>query len=65
MQAKTFNARLTAAEMELLGRKARRRGLSKTALLKQWISQDEVPTVADAAVFEKRNHGNRRLLIKA
>ena len=65
MAQKNFNARLTDRELALLARKASRRGLSKTALLKQWIAQEDIPTVADAGAFTRRNLGNRRLRVTA
>lgn len=65
MTQKNFNARLTDQEIASLARKANRLGLSKTALLKQWIAQEEVPTVADAESFTRRNLGNRRLRVTA
>lgn len=63
MALKIFNARLTEVEMKRLATKASRKGLSKTALLKQWIEQTDVPTVGDVPAFERRNLGNRKLRV--
>jgi hypothetical protein len=60
---KTFNARLTDADLKRLARKARRLGLSQTALLREWINAADAPTVADGTAWQKRNEGNPRLWI--
>jgi hypothetical protein len=62
-RTKTFNARLATADLKKFAAKARRCGLSQTPLLREWIHTREVPTVADAARWEERNLGNRRLRI--
>ena len=63
MHMKTFNARLAENDLKKFAVKAERRGLSQTALLRDWIRSREVPTVLDAAGWEARNEGNRRLRI--
>ena len=60
---KTFNARLAEQDVRKFAAKARRRGLSQTALLREWINAREIPTVEDAAAWEERNTGNHRLRI--
>jgi hypothetical protein len=60
---KTFNARLAEQDLKKFAAKARRRGLSQAALLREWIHAREVPTVADAAAWESRNAGNRGLRV--
>ncbi len=58
-----FNARLSPKEFERLEMKARRRGVTKTALLREWIEQEDVPTVGDVPAFIRRNQGNTKLRI--
>lgn len=60
---KTFNARLAEQDLRKFAAKARRRGVSQTALLREWIHAREIPTVDDAEGWEARNSGNRRLRI--
>lgn len=60
---KTFNARLTDADLKRLALKARRLGITQTALLREWINAVEAPTVADGTAWQKRNEGNPRLHI--
>lgn len=60
---KTFNARLAEQDLRKFAAKARRRGVSQAALLREWIHAREIPTVDDAAGWEARNSGNRRLRI--
>ena len=60
---KTFNARLAEQDVRKFASKARRRGLSQTALLREWIHSREVPTAAAAAAWESQNAGNRRLRV--
>lgn len=43
--------------------KARRKGVSQTALLREWIHARDIPTVAHADAWETRNAGNVRLRI--
>ncbi len=61
--AKVFNARLEESDLRKFARKAKRQGLSQTALLREWIRSSEIPTVADAAAWERRNAGSTRLRI--
>ncbi|MGH8020019.1 MAG: CopG family transcriptional regulator [Opitutaceae bacterium] len=63
MAEKTFSARLDEKALARFERKARKRGVSKTALLRQWIFEREAPTAGDAEEWEKRNEGNKRLRI--
>lgn len=60
---KIFNARLGESDLKKFARKAKRQGLSQTALLREWIRSPEVPTADDAARWERRNEGNTRLRI--
>lgn len=60
---KIFNARLAEHDLRRFAAKARRLGLSQTALLREWIHAREIPTVDAAARWEARNSGNRRLRI--
>lgn len=60
---KTFNARLAELDLRKFAAKARRRGVSQTALLREWIHSRDIPTAADAGLWEERNSGNRRLRI--
>jgi len=60
---KTFSARLAEQDVRKFAAKARRRGVSQTALLREWINAREIPTVEDAGAWEARNAGNRRLRI--
>ncbi len=62
-QMKAFNARLAESDLKKFALKARRRGVSQTALLREWIHSRDIPTVADAAAWETRNAGNARLRI--
>lgn len=61
--ARTFNARLEESDLKKFARKAKRQGLSQTALLRQWIRSAEIPTAADAITWERRNEGNVHLHI--
>lgn len=61
---KTFNARLAESDLRKFALKARRKGVSQTALLREWIHARDIPTVADAAAWEARNAGNGRLRIR-
>ena len=63
MQTKTFNARLAESDLKKFALKARRKGVSQTALLREWIHARDIPTAADAAAWEARNAGNARLRI--
>ncbi len=63
MHVKTFNARLAESDLKKLASKARRRGLTQTALLREWIHSRDIPTAGDAAIWEARNAGNPRLRI--
>jgi hypothetical protein len=60
---KTFNARLAENDLKKFALKARQRGVSQTALLREWIHTREVPTVENAEVWEQRNEGNQRLKV--
>ena len=60
---KTFNARLAEQDLRKFAAKARRRGLSQAALLREWIQARDIPTVDAAAGWEARNLGNRRLRV--
>ncbi len=60
---KTFNARLTDADLKKLARKARLLGITQTALLREWINSVDAPTAGDMAAWVKRNEGNPRLHI--
>jgi len=60
---KSFNARLPESDLKKFARKAERRGISQTALLREWIRARELPTASDAALWEIRNQGNPRLRI--
>ena len=60
---KAFNARLAESDLKKFALKARRKGVSQTALLREWIHSREIPTVANAAAWETRNAGNARLRI--
>jgi hypothetical protein len=64
MQVKVFNARLEEADLKRLAEKARRRGLSQTALLREWIRAEEGRTIADMEAWEARNLGNKALRIR-
>lgn len=63
MHMKTFNARLDESDLKRFAAKALSRGVSQTALLREWIRSRDVPTAGDAAVWERRNAGNKRLAI--
>jgi hypothetical protein len=63
MHMKAFNARLAESDLRKFATKARKRGLSQSALLREWIHARDIPTVADAAAWEARNAGNSRLKI--
>jgi hypothetical protein len=63
VQMKAFTARLNEMDLKEFSAKARRQGLSKNALLREWIRSRDVPTAADAEAWEARNWGNRRLRI--
>lgn len=62
-QMKTFNARLAESDLKKFAAKARRKGVSQTALLREWIHARDIPTAADAGAWEIRNAGNPRLRI--
>jgi hypothetical protein len=58
---KNFNARLAEIDLRKFAAKARRKGLSQTALLREWIRSRNLPTALDAAQWEERNEGKKRL----
>lgn len=64
MHMKAFSARLAESDIKKFSAKARSRGMSQTALLREWIRSREIPTAADAEVWEQRNEGNRRLAVR-
>ena len=64
MRVKAFNVRLAEKDMMLWGAIARRRGLSKAALLREWIRVGDDRTVADIRIWEERNLGNQGLRIR-
>jgi hypothetical protein len=64
MHLKGFNVRLAEKDLKLWETIARKRGLSKTALLLDWIRESDDRTVANARVWEKRNLGNQGLRIQ-
>ena len=64
MHVKAFNVRLDEQDLKRLDAKARKRGVSKTALLRDWIRGSDDRTAADAVVWEERNLGNRGLRIR-
>jgi hypothetical protein len=64
MHMKVFNARLEEKDLKEFAAKAQRRGLSQSALLREWIRSRDVPTAGEAEAWESRNWGNIRLRIK-
>ncbi len=60
---KTFNVRLAEQDVRKFAAEARRRGVSQTALLREWINAREIPTAEDAGAWEARNAGDRRLRV--
>jgi predicted DNA-binding protein len=64
MQMKAFNVRLADEDLDRLSAKAKKRGMSKTELLRDWIRSDDDRTVANARLWEERNLGNSGLRIR-
>ena len=64
MQVKAFNVRLAEQDLKRLDARARKRGVSKTALLRDWIRGSDDRTVADIRIWEERNLGNKGLRIR-
>ncbi len=64
MQMKAFNVRLADDDLKRLSDKAKKRGVSKTELLRDWIRGDDERTVANARIWEERNAGNQSLRIR-
>jgi hypothetical protein len=64
MHMKAFNVRLEEKDLKRLNAKARKRGVSKTTLLRDWIRGSDDRTAADAGTWEERNLGNQGLRIR-
>lgn len=60
---KTFNARLAEQDLKKFAAKAHRRGVTQTALLREWIHSRDIPTAADAGLWEEQKAGSSRLRI--
>jgi hypothetical protein len=64
MQMKAFNVRLDEKDLKRLSAKARKRGVSKATLLRDWIRGSDDRTAAGAGIWEEHNLGNRGLRIR-
>lgn len=64
MRVKAFTVRLAEKDLKRLDAMARKRHVSKTALLRDWIRNSDDRTAADATAWEERNLGNRGLSIR-
>jgi predicted DNA-binding protein len=64
MQMKAFNVRLAEEDLKRLDERARKRGVTKTALLRDWIRGNDDRTVGDLRTWEERNLGNKELRIR-
>ena len=64
MHMKAFNVRLAEKDLKRLSARARKHGMSKAALFRDWIRSSDDRTVANARMWEEHNLGNQGLRIR-